>query len=66
MRTFLASFCVPGAPLAKALGILPEKPDPSLGANDPPWNFKSKLCKHLQLGDANISGGFSRCCAEKL
>ena len=60
MRTFLAGFCAPGGPLAKAIGIFLEK-QPLPGDHYPPWEFqKSYLFKNLQLGDANISGGFLR------
>ena len=40
MPTFLAGFCAPGGPLAKALGIFLEKQPPPWGTNDPPGNFK--------------------------
>ena len=60
MRTFLAGFCAPGGPLAKAVGIFLEK-QPLPGDHDPPLGIsKSYLSKNLQLGDANISGGFLR------
>ena len=39
MRTFLAGFCTPGVPLAKAVGIFLEK-QPSLGTTTPLGNFK--------------------------
>ena len=35
MRTFLAGFCAPGGPLAKAVGIFLEK-QPLPGDHDPP------------------------------
>ena len=58
MRTFLAGFCAPGGPLAKAVGIFLEK-QPLPGDHDPPLGIsKSYLSKNLKLGDANISGGF--------
>ena len=61
MRTFLAGFCAPGGTLAKAVGIFLEKQPLSLGTNDPPLGIsKSYLSENLQLGDANISGGFLR------
>ena len=60
MRTFLAGFCAPGSPLAKALGISHEK-QPLLGDQRSPLGIsKSYLSKNLKLGDANISGGFLR------
>ena len=60
MRTFLAGFCAPGGPLAKAVGIFLEK-QPLPGDHDPPLGIsKSYLSKNLKLGDANISGGFLR------
>ena len=39
MRTFLADFCAPGGPLAKAVGIFLEK-QPLPGDHDPLGNFK--------------------------
>ena len=60
MRTFLAGFCAPGGPLAKAVGILLEKQPPPWGPTIPLGISKSYLSKNLQLGDANISGGFLR------
>ena len=60
MRTFLAGFCAPGCPLAKAVEIFLEK-QPLSGDHDPPLGIsKSCLSKNLKLGDANISGGFLR------
>ena len=60
MRTFLAGFCAPRGPLAKAVGIFLEK-QPLPGDHDPPLGIsKSYLSKNLKLGDANISGGFLR------
>ena len=57
MRTFLAGFCAPGGPLAKAVGIFLEK-QPLPGDHE---HFKKlPLSKNLQHGDANISGGFLR------
>ena len=38
MGTFLAGFCSPGGPLAKAVGIFLEK-QPLLGITTPPWEF---------------------------
>ena len=58
MPTFLAGFCAPGGPLAKAVGILLEKQPPPWGPTIPLGISKSYLSKNLQLGDANISGGF--------
>ena len=60
MPTFLAGFCAPGGPLAKAVGILLEKQPPPWGPTIPLGISKSYLSKNLQLGDANISGGFLR------
>ena len=58
MRTFLACFCPPGGPLAKAVGIFLKK-QPLPGDHDPPLGIsKSYLSKNLQHGDANISGAF--------
>ena len=59
MPIFLAGFCTPGGPLAKAVGILLEK-------QHTPWEptiprlviSKSYLSKYLQLGDAKISDEF--------
>ena len=60
MRTFLAGFCAPGGPPAKAVGIFLEK-QPLPGDQDPYLGTsKSYLSKNLQHGDANISGGFLR------
>jgi hypothetical protein len=50
MRTFLAGFCAPGSPLAKALGILVSKlknQPRSLGANYPPWEFREVGSEHF-------------------
>ena len=60
MRTFLAGFCAPGSPLAKALGIFHEKQPLPRDQQSPLGISKSYLSKNLQLGDANISGGFLR------
>ena len=60
MPTFLAGFCAPGGPLAKAVGILLEKQPPPWGPTIPLGIAKSYLSKNLQQGDANISGGFLR------
>ena len=60
MRTFLAGFCAPGGPLAKAVGILLEKQPPPWGRTIPLGISKSYLSKNLLLGDTNISGGFLR------
>ena len=47
MRTFLAGFCAPGGPLAKAVGIFLEK-QPLPGDHDPPLGIsKSYLSKNL-------------------
>ena len=62
MPTFLAGFCAPGGPLAKAVGIFFEK-QPLPGDHDPPPPLgisKSYLSKNLKLGDANICGRFLR------
>jgi hypothetical protein len=62
MRTFLAGFCSPGGPLAKALGILASKlknQPPSLGANDPPWEFREVGSVHFfSLGMRTFLAGF--------
>ena len=51
MRTFLAGFCAPGGPLAKAVGIFLEK-QPLPGDQRSPLGIsKSYLSKNLQLGD---------------
>ena len=42
MRTFLAGFCAPGGPLAKAVGIFLEK-QPLPGDHDPPWEFQKVI-----------------------
>ena len=60
MPTFLAGFCGPGGPLAKAVGILLEKQPPPWGRTIPLGISKSYLSKNLLLGDTNISGGFLR------
>ena len=60
MPTFLAGFCARRGPLAKAVGILFEKQPPPWGPTIPLGISKSYLSKNLQLGDANISGGFLR------
>ena len=58
MRTFLADFCAPGGTLAKAVGIFLEK-QPLPGDQPSPLGISKRyLSKNLQLGDANISGGF--------
>ena len=60
MLTFLAGFCAAEGPLAKVLGILLEKQPPPWGPTIPLGISKSYLYKNLQLGVANISGGFLR------
>ena len=60
MRTFLADFCAPGGPLAKAVGIFLEKQPLPSDQRSPMGISKSYLSKKLQLGDANISVGFLR------
>ena len=56
MRTYLADFCAPGGPLAKAVGILLEK-QPLPGDQRSPLGIsKGYLSKNLQVGDTNISG----------
>ena len=56
MRTFLAGFCAPGGPLAKAVGIFLEK-QPLPGDERSPLGIsESYLSKNLQLGDSNVSG----------
>ena len=62
MRTFLAGFCAPGGPLAKAVGIFLEK-QPLPGDHDPPWeflgNFKIVISlKILRLGMRTFLAGF--------
>ena len=61
MRTFLAGFCAPGGPLAKAVGIFLEKqPLPPWGPRPPLGNFK-KLplsLKILSLGMRTFLAGF--------
>ena len=52
MRTFLADFCAPGGPLAKAVGIFLEK-QPLPGDQRSPLGFQ----KVTPL--ANISGEFA-------
>ena len=47
MRTFLAGFCAPGGPLAKAVGILLEKQPPPWGPTIPLGISKSYLSKNL-------------------
>ena len=50
MRTFLAGFCTPGGPLAKAVGIFLEK-QPLPGDHDPPWEFQKVTSpKILSMG----------------
>ena len=60
MRTFLAGFCAPGGPLAKAVAIFLEKQPLPGDHKSPPWEFQKLISKNLKLGDANISGGFLR------
>ena len=58
MRTFLAGFCAPGGPLAKAVGIFLEK-QPLPGDHDPPWEFqKVTSLKILSLGMRTFLAGF--------
>ena len=60
MRTFLAGFCAPGSPLAKAVVIFLEK-QPLPGDQRSPFGISKRyLSKNLKIGDANISGGFLR------
>ena len=60
MRTFLAGFCAPGGPLAKAVGIFLEKQPLAVDHNPPLGISKRYLSKNLEHGDANISGRFLR------
>ena len=53
MRTFLASFCAPGGPLAKAVGIFLEK-QPLPGDHYPPWEFQ----KVTSLKILSLRGNF--------
>ena len=57
---FWRVFALLEGPLAKAVGILLEKQPPPWGPTIPLGISKSYLSKNLQLGDANISGGFLR------
>ena len=58
MRTFLAGFCAPGGPLAKALGILLEK-QPLPGDQRSPWEFqKVTSLKIFCLGMRTFLAGF--------
>ena len=58
MRTFLAGFCAPGGPLAKAVGILLEKQPPPWGPTIP-WEFqKVTSLKIFSLGMPTILAGF--------
>ena len=58
MRTFLAGFCAPGGPLAKAVGIFLEK-QPLPGDHDPPWEFqKVTSLKIFSLGMRTFLAGF--------
>ena len=57
---FWRVFALLGVLLAKAVGILLEKQPPPWGPTIPLGISKSYLSKNLQLGDANISGGFLR------
>ena len=51
MRTFLAGFCDPGGPLAKAVGIFLEKQPLPVDHDPPPWEFQKVTClKILSLG----------------
>ena len=59
MPTFLAGFCAPGGPLAKALGILLEKQPPPWGPTIPPWEFqKVTSLKIFSLGMPTFLAGF--------
>ena len=58
MPTFLAGFCAPGGPLAKAVGILLEKQPPPWGPTIPLGISKSYLSKNLQLGMGTFLAGF--------
>ena len=58
MRTFLAGFCDPGGPLAKAVGIFLEKTALPWGPRPPLGNFKSYCLKILSLGMRTFLAGF--------
>ena len=60
MRTFLAGFCAPGGPLAKAVGIFLEKqPLPGDHNPPPPWDFQKVISlKILSLGMRTFLAGF--------
>ena len=58
MRTFVAGFCAPGRPLAKAVGIFLEK-QPLPGDHDPPREFqKVTSLKIFSLGMRTFLAGF--------
>ena len=58
MPTFLAGFCAPGGPLAKAVGILLEK-QPLPGDQRSPWEFqKVTSLKIFSLGMPTFLAGF--------
>ena len=58
MRTFVAGFCAPGRPLAKAVGIFLEK-QPLPGDHDPPREFeKVTSLKILSLGMRTFLASF--------
>ena len=58
MRTFLAGFCAPGGPLAKAIGILLEKQPPPWGPTIP-WEFLKVIpLKIFSLGMLTFLAGF--------
>ena len=58
MRTFLASFCAPGGPLEKAIGIFLEK-QPLPGDQRSPWEFqKATFLKIFSLGMRTFLAGF--------
>ena len=58
MRTFLAGFCDPGGPLAKAVGIF-LKNSRSLGTTTPPWEFQKVISlKILSWGMRTFLAGF--------
>ena len=58
MPTFLAGFCAPGGPLAKAVGIFLEK-QPLPGDHYPPWEFQKVTSLEIfSLGMRTFLVGF--------
>ena len=59
MRTFLAGFCAPGGPLAKAIGIFLQKQPPPWGPTIPLGICKKlPLPKIFSLGMLTFLAGF--------